>query len=63
MRRSRARLPSLVPGRTPLRSMKAAQVSTMHRSSAKERSVRLSGMSQTRTVSPRYWREKRRSTQ
>eukprot|EP00974_Lingulodinium_polyedra_P063386 6120421-Lingulodinium_polyedra.AAC.1 len=66
MRRSRARLRSLVSsasGRTPRQSMNAAQVSTMQRSSSRERSARLLGRSQTKTVSPKYWRDRRRSAQ
>eukprot|EP00974_Lingulodinium_polyedra_P087236 8456730-Lingulodinium_polyedra.AAC.1 len=56
MRRSRVRLRALVSssfGRTPLQSTSAAQVSTMQRRSSRERSVRSSGRSQTRVVSPK----------
>eukprot|EP00974_Lingulodinium_polyedra_P120397 11174856-Lingulodinium_polyedra.AAC.1 len=54
---------SLASGWTPLQSMSAAQVPKMQRNSASERVVRVLGRSQARIVSPRYWGDKRRSTQ
>eukprot|EP00974_Lingulodinium_polyedra_P064665 6247059-Lingulodinium_polyedra.AAC.1 len=43
--------------------MEAAQVSTMLRRSSRARSVMSSGRPTTRMISPRYWRERRRSAQ